>query len=171
MECPAHNILYDLNPIQVLSAAHTAHSDTFDTQYFSRARAQCPLVITSLKREKSTSHGQISLCKCKGGQKVLEGKFCRAPLNLMHPDCYQQLLRGVCSHTTDFARHGLGKIHTVPSSRSAFEAINCQWWVKHSTKLDLDKDIPCACLLWLTLVLFQTIICFPSTVKNHFPAQ
>lgn len=151
LEHPAHNILCDLNPRQVLSAAHTAHSDTFGTHYFSRTKAQCPLVISSLKREEPTSHGQISLCKCKRGQKVLEEKFCRAPLNLMHPDCYQVTTQGFF-----FPHHWLCQKWIREDSQSPFFQIS--FW---SNKLSVVRKI-------LNKVGFgqRHLICLSSLVQT-----
>lgn len=106
-------------------------------QYFSRARAQCPLVISSLRRGESISHGQMftlqvqERTKCSWGKVLQVNRIMRALLNLVHPDYSQQLLRVVCSHRTDYTRSELRKAHTIPSTRSVFEAENCQWGVKY----------------------------------------
>lgn len=71
-------------------------------RYLSRARAPCPVVTPRLQREESISHGQMFTLQMQQRTESHWGKVLqvtmRAPLDLVHPDYYQQLLRVVCYH-------------------------------------------------------------------------
>lgn len=130
-------------------------------QYLSSARVRCPLVMPSLQREESISHGQMFTLQMQQRTESSWGKVLqvtmRAPLDLVHPDYYQQLLRVVCYQ----ARSWGGKIRTSPFIRSASEAEKLPVWgrIVNQQRWVWTKTFHNACLLWFKTVLFQTIIC------------
>lgn len=107
-------------------------------QHVSRARAQCALVISSLRRGESVSHGQMLtlqvhertkmfLRECLAGERDHESAPQAGALRLL-----SSTEDGLVP-PTDYNRTELRNTHTIPTTRPAFEAEKCQWGVNYST--------------------------------------
>lgn len=158
-----------------MSAAYTANSDTYWHSVLLKSQGSVsPSHIQPQKRSATKPWADIHLASATEDKKFLRessGGDHESTSQPAAPHYYEQLLRVVCAHPTDFARSELGTIHTNPSTRSAFEAqklpaagkiLKQQSWIW--TKMFHSLI---ACLLWFTTVFFQTTVCLPSTVKRH----